>query len=331
LAAQLKESPGEFELIARLCAKLPHSRRTILGPGDDCAVLAPTRTPQLVTVDSMVEGVHFKLEWCKPQDLGARSLTVNLSDIAAMGGVPTACVVNLAVRPGLGVVFFDQLYAGLSKGAAAAGVDIIGGNVTRGSELAVTITVLGEVRGSILRRDSARVGDAIYVSGTVGDAAVGLQILSGKLQARGAARRFLVGRFLRPTARLEAGRKLAQLRPAPAAIDLSDGLWQDLGHILERSGVGAEIDPDAIPLSPAYRKLVGDIPAEALRGGDDYELLFCTRAHLSELALSRRLGVPVHRIGRIVRGSGAVLVGDGSNERNGRSDFTGWDQLRSGS
>jgi thiamine-monophosphate kinase len=276
----------------------------------------------------MVEGVHFKLEWCKPQDLGARSLAVNLSDIAAMGGVPTACVVNLAVRPGLGVVFFDRLYAGLVKEAEAAGADVIGGNVTRGSQLTVTITVLGEARRGILRRDSARVGDAVYVSGTVGDAAAGLRILQGELRASGATRRFLVGRFLRPTARLEAGRKLAQLRPLPAAIDLSDGLWQDLGHILERSGVGAEIDPIAIPLSPAYRKLVGGDPTLALRGGDDYELLFCVRTRFSELALSRRLGVPVHRIGRIVRGSHAVLTGDGSSRRNARSDFAGWDQLR---
>src|SRR2546428_1250406 len=173
LAARVKESPGEFELIARLCAKLRHSKRTVLGPGDDCAILAATRFPQLITVDSMVEGVHFKLEWGTPQTLGARALAVNLSDIAAMGGVPTACVVNLAVRPGPNIAFFEKLYTGLTEAAAAANVDIVGGNVTRASQLAITLTLLGDARDGILRRDAARPGDGIYVTGTVGDAALG--------------------------------------------------------------------------------------------------------------------------------------------------------------
>ena len=322
----MKKSLGEFELIARLCAGLPRSRRTILGPGDDCAVLAPARVPQLVTIDSMVEGVHFKLNWGTPEALGARALTVNLSDTAAMGGEPTACVVNLAIRPGLGQAFFDRLYRGLRKAAAAAGVDIVGGNITRADQLAITIALLGEARGGLLLRGNARPRDAIYVTGTLGDAALGLRILEGKLRARGTARKFLVDRFLNPAARLEAGRALARTRPAPAAIDLSDGLWQDLGHILERSRVGAEIDAAAIPLSPAYRAVAGGDTAFALGGGEDYELLFCMRPRLSDAALTRRLGVTVRRIGTIVRGDRAILLG----ERKGGSvpRLTGWDQLR---
>jgi thiamine-monophosphate kinase len=322
----VKKPLGEFELIARLCAGLPRSRRTILGPGDDCAVLAPARVPQLVTIDSMVEGVHFKLNWGTPEALGARSLTVNLSDIAAMGGQPTACVVNLAIRPGLGQAFFDRLYRGLRKAAGAAGVDIVGGNITRADQLAITIAVLGEARGGLLLRENARPGDAIYVTGTLGDAALGWRILEGKLRARGTARKFLVDRFLNPAGRLEAGRALARMRPTPAAIDLSDGLWQDLGHILERSRVGAEIDPAAIPLSPAYRIVAGGDTVFALGGGEDYELLFCMRPRLSDAALTRRLGVTVRRIGTIIRGDRAILLGD----RKGGSvpRLTGWDQLR---
>jgi thiamine-monophosphate kinase len=323
----VKKPPGEFALIARLCAKLPRRAGTVLGPGDDCAILAPSRKPQLITIDSMVESVHFKLEWITPRMLGARALTVNLSDIAAMGGAPTSCVVNLAIRPGLDAAFFDRLYAGMAAAATAAGVDIVGGNITRASELAITIALLGDAGAGIMRRDSARPGDAIYVTGTIGDAAAGLRILNGQLDARGAARKFLVERFLNPTARIEAGRRLARLRPVPAAIDVSDGLWQDLGHILERSGGGAELDPAAVPLSPAYRAAVGEDPELALTGGDDYELLFCMRPRLSDAALTDRLGVAVHRIGTIVSGKGAALSG---RNRREAARLSGWDQLRRG-
>ena len=228
----------------------------------------------------MVEGVHFNLKWGTPELLGARSLTVNLSDIAAMGGKPTACVVNLAIRPGLNRVFFDRLYRGLGEAAAVTAVDIVGGNITRADQLSITIALFGESTGSPMLRKNARPGDAIYVTGTVGDAALGLRLLSGNSRARGRTRKFLIDRFLNPTARLDAGRALARIRPTPAAIDLSDGLWQDLGHVLERSGVGAEIDPALLPLSPAYRAVAGTDASYALVGGDDYELLFCTRPRL---------------------------------------------------
>jgi thiamine-monophosphate kinase len=323
----LNKSLEEFSLIARLVAKLPQSRRTILGPGDDCAILTHARSPQIVTVDSMVEGVHFRLPWTTPEALGARALTVNLSDIAAMGGTPKACVVNLAIRPGLGARFFDRLYTGLAREAAAAKTDIVGGNITRASELTITITVMGEVPDGAMRRDTARAGDEIYVTGTLGDAAAGLRILSGELKARGQQRAFLVDRYLSPSARLEAGRHLARLRPLPSAIDISDGMLQDLGHILERSGVGAEIETAAVPLSEAYRAIVGDDPRIALGGGDDYELLFCLRTGQSERSLSRRLGLPVSRIGRITKGHHVKLLG-GDGTTLPVDGIAGWNQLR---
>jgi thiamine-monophosphate kinase len=319
---------GEFALIARLTGRLKQSRRTILGPGDDCAIVAPTRAPQLLTIDSMVEDVHFKVGWGTPEALGARALTVNLSDIAAMGGTPTACVINLAIRAGLSARFFDRLYAGLADAACATGVDIVGGNVTSAPALAITITLMGEVRGAPLRRDAARPDDEIFVSGTIGDAAMGWRVLAGKLRARGAARAFVIDRYLKPSARLAAGAALARMRPAPAAIDISDGLWQDLGHVLERSAVGAEIDAGALPLSPAYRQIAGDNPDLAddfaLGGGEDYELLFCMRPGYSAKALSRRLRVPVTRIGIITRGHRAVVIGG----RGAAPRHAGFDQLR---
>jgi thiamine-monophosphate kinase len=333
----------EFELIARLCANLPKSRRTILGVGDDCAIIAPSVARQLITIDSMVEDVHFKHAWTTPEALGARALTVNLSDIAAMGGTPTTCVINLAVRPGLDYRFFERLYAGLRQAASAARVDVVGGNVTRAAQLSITIALIGEASDGVMRRDQARAGDSIFVTGTVGDAGLGLQILNGEVRAKGTVREFLINRFRAPTARLEAGRKLARLRPVPSAIDLSDGLWQDLGHILQASGVGAEVAAETLPLSPAYRAVMGNDPRLALTGGDDYELLFCTRTVLSPAALSRRLGVPVTRIGQIVKRRGARLFREGQlisdtplpgekkrSAARGRSQFAGWDQLRGG-
>ncbi len=301
------------------------SRRTVLGPGDDCAILAPSRAPRLFTVDSMVEDVHFRLGWGAPEKLGAKSLAVNLSDIAAMGGRPTACVVNLAVRPGLDLRFFDRLYAGMRSLARETKVDIVGGNVTRADKLGITIALLGEVGAAAMRRDSARPGDEIFVTGTLGDSAVGVRILAGKLKASGKTRSALVERFLNPTARLGAGRALARMRPVPTAIDISDGLVQDLGHILERSGVGAEIDAAKVLVSKAYRAAMGDDMSLAIGGGEDYELLFCLRPGRSEAELERRLGIQVRRIGTIVRGT-RVLVRDARGKT--APEVAGWDQLR---
>jgi thiamine-monophosphate kinase len=320
---------SEFELIARLSTGIRLSRRTILGIGDDCAIVSRPPGRTLFTIDSLVENVHFDLQWGLPQALGARALAVNLSDIAAMGGRPTACVVNLGVRDGIAARTLEQIYAGLRTAAREASTDIVGGNITRARELSITIALIGEAGRAAMRRDAARVGDEIFVTGTLGDAALGWRILAGKLKARGSAKkdhsatRYLVERFMRPHARLHAGQRLAAIRPTPAAIDISDGLMQDLGHILERSGVGAEVDASRIPISAAYRAVMGDSLVHALTGGEDYELLFCVRPGHSESALSRRLRVRVRRIGTIIRGKQVELIGDSA------PIAAGWDQLRS--
>jgi thiamine-monophosphate kinase len=316
---------SEFELIARLSKGLGVSRRTILGVGDDCAILARPHANTLFTIDSMVENIHFDLRWGTPEQLGARALAVNLSDIAAMGGRPTACVVNLAVRDGVATSTLDRIYAGLRKAAREADTDIVGGNITRSRELSITIAVLGEIGRDAMRRDTARSGDEIFVTGTLGDAAIGWRILAGKLKApkNRSATKYVVERFLSPRARLYAGQWLAAIRPTPASIDISDGLMQDLGHILERSGVGAEIDASRIPVSPAYRASMGDDLSHALTGGEDYELIFCVKPGHSEAALSRRLSIGVRRIGTIVRGRRLKLIGASA------PIAAGWDQLQS--
>ncbi len=330
---KLSVAPGklssEFDLIARLTAGIHLSRRTILGVGDDCAIVSRPRGPILFTIDSMVENVHFDLRWCPPKALGARALAVNLSDIAAMGGRPTACVVNLGVRVGITSRTLERIYSGLREAAREASTDIVGGNVTRSRELSITIALLGEVGRGAMRRDAARPGDEIFVTGTLGDAALGWRILAGKLKAGGnaktdrAARKYLVERFLRPHARLYAGQRLATLRPVPAAIDISDGLMQDMGHILERSGVGAEIDASRIPVSAAYRAMMGDDLVHALTGGEDYELIFCVKPGHSESEVSSRLRVRVRRIGKIVRGKRLNVIGASA------PIVAGWDQLQS--
>jgi thiamine-monophosphate kinase len=320
---------SEFKLIAQLSAGIHLSHRTILGVGDDCAILSRPRADTLFTIDSLVENVHFDLRWCPPRPLGARALAVNLSDIAAMGGRPTACVVNLGVREGITSRTLERIYSGLREAAREASTDIVGGNITRASELSITIALLGEVGGGVMRRDTARPGDEIFVTGTLGDAALGWRILAGKLKAGGnaktdrAARKYLVERFLNPHARLYAGQRLAALRPAPVAIDVSDGFMQDLGHILERSGVGAEIDASRLPISPAYRALMSGDLEHALTGGEDYELIFCVKPGHSETELSRRLRVGVRRIGTIVRGKRLKVIGYSA------PIVAGWDQLRS--
>jgi thiamine-monophosphate kinase len=322
LASRSKDLPGEFELIARLSAGLRFSRRTILGPGDDCAILRPARRPQLLTIDSMVEGVHFKIGWGTPEQIGERALAVNLSDIAAMGGTATACVVNLAVPRTARMPFIDKLNRGLRGAARDARVDIVGGNITTAREFAITVALLGEVGPQVMRRDAARAGDGIFVTGTLGDATLGWRILANEVSARGRARTFLVNRYLVPTARLKAGAQLARLRPVPAAIDISDGLLQDLSHILDSSGVGADLDESKVPLSAAYREVARDDFSYALTGGEDYELLFCARTNLAEGEISRRLGVRVSRIGAIRRGRGLKLT------HTKLPASAGYDQLR---
>ncbi len=266
---------GEFDLIARYFDRFKSVRRDVqLGIGDDCALLAvPEKQLLAVSTDTLVAGVHF-LPDIDPADLGYKALAVNLSDLAAMGADPAWLSLALTLpevnEPWL-KAFSDSLFEQLNY----YGMQLIGGDTTRGP-LSMTLTIHGLVpTGRALTRSGARVGDWIYVTGSLGDSAAGLAILQQRLAVNDAAAcNYLLGRHLRPHARVLQGQALRDL--ASAAIDLSDGLISDLKHVLKASECGARIDLDALPLSPA---LVGLGDAEqalrwALTGGEDYELCF---------------------------------------------------------
>jgi thiamine-monophosphate kinase len=298
---------GEFGFLKRLLATLPVETGTVVGPGDDCAVVRFAGRRLLVTVDSMVEGVHYDARWCTPRQLGSKAFLVNASDIAAMGGRPRYALVSIAAPPVYRVRDLLGLHDGIMEAAAACGASIVGGNLTRSAQMVVSITLLGEAPRRLVTRRGARAGDRLYVTGTLGDAALAVRALV----AGGAPPRSALQRLLAPTPRLRAGRVLVERGLVSAMIDVSDGLLQDLGHICGASGVGAAVDAGALPLSRAYRRVAGADSSLALSGGEDYELL-CTvpERHVSRLEHSRRqLDCPITCIGEITAGGGIRVAG----------------------
>ncbi len=291
----------EFEIIERHFSGHALGREGVeLGPGDDCALLSQRPGHWLaVSVDTSVAGVHFAAE-TEPDDIGYRALAVNLSDLAAMGAEPAWFLLALTL-PAADESWLVAFSAGLLGLAAEHRLPLVGGDITRGP-LSVCIQIGGWVpEGEGLRRAGARAGDRVYVTGTLGDAAAALRL--GREGAAGAGERaFLHARLRRPTPRIAAGLALRGL--ASSCIDVSDGLLADLGHILERSGCGASLRSDALPLSAALRQLVPETAereALALGGGDDYELCFTAppaRAAEIEAQLAR-VDCPVTAIGTI--------------------------------
>ena len=301
-------SEGEFDLIARIRRRIAARDDVELGIGDDCALLAPPPGMQLaVTMDTLNAGVHFPADTA-PADIGWKALAVNLSDLAAMGAQPAWCTLALSL-PQADAAWLEAFCDGFLALAQAHGIALVGGDTTRGP-LAVTLTAHGFVpAGAALRRDGARVGDEVWVSGTLGDAAGAL----AQWQAGRAIAPPLRARLDRPTPRVALGLALRGI--ASSCIDISDGLLADLAHITRASGVGAELEADALPASPA---LGAAFASEAMRrlqatGGDDYELCFTAPATQREAvqALGARLGLPLARIGRIVAGSGVHCAGLG--------------------
>jgi len=257
---------GEFELIERFTRPFTRGEGVRVGIGDDAAVLRPPPGEELVvTVDAVVDGVHFGPRFT-PEEIGWKSLAVNLSDLAAMGARPLWALVALATPRRAAPARLVRVGRGIAACARRHGIAVVGGNVTAAPVLSVTVTVLGSVRpGRALLRSGGRPGDLLVVSGTVGDAALGLE------PGAGAGPR---ARQRRPRPRLALGR--AAVGIATAAIDLSDGLVQDLGHLCAASGLGARVDAERLPLSAAYREASrgSQTPLEgALSGGEDYELL----------------------------------------------------------
>ena len=302
-----RRPPGEFELIAAFTRALPLTGEgVVLGPGDDAALLRPPRGEELVaTVDAVEEGVHFDGRF-RPADVGWKALAVNLSDLAAMGARPLWALVALGVPPGATAARLAGVARGLGACARRFGIAVAGGNVTRAPGLSLTVTVVGSVRrGKALRREGARPGDAVLVSGTLGDAALGLE--------RGAPAA-LARRQRRPAPRLDLGRALVGL--ASAAIDVSDGLVQDLGHLCDASRVGASLRLAELPLSAAYRRRTAgrDDPWKAaLSGGEDYELCVTVPGPKVRraLAAARAAGCPLCVVGTVTRARGVQVAKPG--------------------
>lgn len=299
----------EFELISRYFAPLAAGEPGALGLTDDAAVLSlPAGRELVVTADMLVAGVHFRSD-DPAESLGVKALAVNLSDLAAMGADPRAYVLALALPAGWTQAQRQDWLASFTSGLAAMqqafAIPLAGGDtVATPGPLALSVTAFGTAApAGPMRRSGARPGDVVWVSGTIGDGALGLQILDGRLQmAESALADALRARYRRPLPRLALGRRLAGL--AHACADVSDGLIADLAHICRASGVTATIEMERIPLSPAARVAIGRQPAlvaAVLGGGDDYELVF-TAADGDSPAVERcasEAGTPVRAIGRI--------------------------------
>jgi thiamine-monophosphate kinase len=297
---------GEFDLIAKYFTR--DVKRAVLGVGDDCALFAPSPGMQLATSsDMLVEGRHF-LSTVDPARLGHKALAVNLSDLAACGAKPLAFMLALAM-PRAEEVFLEGFSRGLLALADQYECELIGGDTTQGP-LSICITVFGEVPpGEALLRSGARAGDELYVSGRVGDARLALELIRGTVALPGAAFEQVRLAMEQPQPRVALGVALRGV--ATSAIDVSDGLLGDLGHILRRSGVGASVEVDAVPRSAA----LGEQPVTlqrtcTLAGGDDYELLFTAPAQRAAQVreASERAGVAVTRIGRIEAQAGLRLT-----------------------
>ncbi|BCR06867.1 thiamine-monophosphate kinase [Desulfuromonas versatilis] len=295
---------GEFGFIRRLRQQVSDGPGVRLGIGDDCAALElPPGELLLTTTDLLIEQVHFRRDWTDPRSLGRKSVAVNISDIAAMGGTPRHLFLGLGIPAATEAEELEAFMAGFIEAAAEYGAALVGGDTCRSAgPLLISVTAQGSVPAEeLVRRGGARPGDAIYVSGTLGDSALALD----RLLAGAEPDPWLARRHHDPTARSGLGRALAAARLPSAMIDLSDGLLADLGHVLEASGVGARVELGLVPLSPAFRAALAAAPGLvelALAGGEDYELLFTLDPrHEPQLQrLAAEVGVPLTRVGRIV-------------------------------
>lgn len=314
---------GEFALIDLLAARLPAGRDVAIGIGDDAAALEPTIGDLLlVTTDGQVEGVHFRRDATPPDALGHRALATNLSDVAAMGGRPRWATVALTLPHDLPLAWIEQLYGGLADLARAHDVGVVGGNVARSlGGVVIDVTVLGEVRPNRrLTRSGAQPGDVVIVTGRPGESAGGLELIlhpelrAGLAEADALA---LLEAHWRPIPRVAAGQLLAASGAVTAAIDVSDGLAADLGHVLRASRVGATLEQAALPIGSALEALerAGGPPARGLvlAGGEAYELLFTCRPDAADaiVASLATIALPGHRIGTIDAEPGLRLRGPG--------------------
>ena len=315
---------GERRLLGRIQARLPKpGPNVVVGVGDDAAVVAANRNARVVlTTDALVEGVHFERAFSTFSDIGHKALAVNLSDLAAMGAMPRWALLSLALPDSTQVEEVENLIDGLAGLAALQVVAIVGGNLTRSpGPIVVDVTAVGTVHPRrVLMRGGGRAGDVLYVSGTIGGAAAGLEMLRTGPQGRDSE---CVARYRRPEPRVRLGRAIAQARAARAAMDLSDGLADAVQQVALASGCGAEIDASALPIDEGARSWWEsqgvDPVARAIAGGDDYELLFAVPPRWQgrlRHAKRRAADPPLTRIGVLTRTRNEyVVVREGRRER----------------
>jgi thiamine-monophosphate kinase len=300
---------GEFKLIDLLAKMVGGGdERLLIGIGDDAAAWQGDDSIQLASVDSFIQGVHFTTETTPWPDVGGKALAVNISDIAAMGGIPRYALVSLALPDNSEVEDVAALYNGMLKLAKQYGVTIIGGDISQAPLVAVTITILGSSpTKKILTRSSAQVGDIVAVTGQLGAAAAGMELLKSKRKLDPEADTRLKDAFLHPTPRVAEGLLLVE-QGVKTAIDISDGLVADLGQICKASQVGARIKVERVPIEPTVKTAFSKGALElALSGGEDYELLFTASREIIE-RVKKAASCPVTAIGEIIAGVGVSLL-----------------------
>jgi thiamine-monophosphate kinase len=331
---------GEFGIIRRIAGILGQAPADVVeGIGDDVAVLR-TGGPEylLATCDAQVENIHFRLETITPYQLGRKVAAINLSDIAAMGGIPSWGLASLALPGGTKATFVDGLYEGMRDEMAAAGAAIVGGNLSGiRSEIVISFCLLGRVAPeSLVLRRGARKDDLILVTGWPGESRAGLEfILRPELPVAEGIRKKMLERHLTPTPRLREGQLLGRSGKVHAMVDVSDGILGDLRHICEASGLGAELNVADLPISPECVSVAAAAGVEpekwVLTGGEDFELLFTASledaAEIREL-LMRETGLTCHMIGRMKgKESGIVLISSDGSKRPVSTGPQGWEHF----
>ncbi len=317
---------GEFGLIQRLRSIVGEPGDGEVWIGDDAAVLRAPSGTILFTTDLLVEGVHFDTGFTGPEDLGYKSIAVNVSDVAAMGGVPRRAVVGLGVVPGLEVEWIENLYLGMQQCCQEFDMAVVGGDLTRSDQIIISVALLGNPAGRLfIERGNARVGDAVCVTGTLGESAAGL-----RLMRQGNRERLdLLKAHLRPTARVKEVQALRRHLPS-AMVDVSDGFCADLGHICAASSVGVLIQESDLPVVELEGVELEESPLQlALAGGEDYELCYTIpedRCEAAMAAVTQATGTRVTKVGEVVEQSrGRVLLIESAEHP---LEMPGWDHLR---
>ena len=311
---------GEFALIDQLTHNLPKYRKEVIkGVGDDCAVLVQsTQKHLLITCDVQVEGVHFSTNIPKPEQIGKKAIAVNISDIAAMGGKPTFCLVSLIIPRKTNSEYVDSIYSGIRSSCKQYDIQIIGGNISTGKQLAIDIFMMGEVRkDELLLRSGAKPGDKVMVTGSLGGAAASLAL----------------NKHFIPQSRLTEASIIAKSKLSTAMIDISDGLLSDIGHVCDQSNVGVVIHETQILVPGSVTRLEKQLHKKpltfALTGGEDYELLFTAPSGAADKIIrmvQRKTGTPVSIIGEVLPKANGRWV----QSKNGQKQpliSTGWDHL----